>query len=350
MKIQDLGPDHLCSVFRFISVRRFPEVVQVSKAFRHAFRVDELVRVVPYEPLLVDMFDRYRRENSSHHPYHITFTYQEAIEKENDLYTPEYTAKIKKRKHYRVTPTNIITNISNARSNCTDLWTQYAVRAFDDFVEKFPEDTVQDVFEEAIMWTGASIETLVLSDVFRVAYDKEMHSDFPELFWKQEIDYPDFHDKSCFLAPSCYVSELARAANLCQHLAIEPDKPPLWYSVFQFFVDVASLHEDLRHTRPSLVAAAALSCTLAFERRWHWSAQLHHLTGVSYETLDPLVSAIVTHAYKQFRYTWFENKYSQPPYACYEAIEGFFVDMTNPNSGTFLRFRPVDKEKNDTPV
>jgi hypothetical protein len=193
MKIQDLGPDHLCSVFRFISVRRFPEVVQVSKAFRHAFRVDELVRVVPYEPLLVDMFDRYRRENSPHHPYHIPYTYQEAIEKENELYTSKYTAKIKKREDNRVLTREIITKIANARSNCTDLWTQYAVRAFDDFVEKFPEDKIQDVFEEAIIWTGASIETLVLSDVFRVAYDKEMHSDFPELFWKQEIDYPDFH-------------------------------------------------------------------------------------------------------------------------------------------------------------
>ena len=261
MQIQDLGPDHLCSVFRFISVRRFPEVVRVSKAFRHAFRVDELVRVVPYEPLLVDMFDRYRRENSPEHPYHIPYTYQEAIEKENDLYTPEYTAKIKKRKHYRVTPRDIITNISNARSNCTDLWTQYAVRAFDDFVEDFPKDTLQDIFEEAIMWPGASIETLELSDVFRVAYDKEMPPEHPDLFWKDREDYPDLHNASCFLVPSCFVSELARAANLCQNFAIEPDKPPLWYSVFQFFVDVASLHEDLRHTRPSHIASRGYSWT-----------------------------------------------------------------------------------------
>jgi hypothetical protein len=207
------------------------------------------------------MFDRYRRENSPEHPYHIPYTYQEAIEKENDLYTPEYTAKIKKRKHYRVTPRDIITNISNARSNCTDLWTQYAVRAFDDFVEDFPKDTLQDIFEEAIMWPGASIETLELSDVFRVAYDKEMPPEHPDLFWKDREDYPDLHNASCFLVPSCFVSELARAANLCQNFAIEPDKPPLWYSVFQFFVDVASLHEDLRHTRPSHIASRGYSWT-----------------------------------------------------------------------------------------
>jgi cyclin B len=70
-------------------------------------------------------------------------------------------------------------------------------------------------------------------------------------------------------------------------------KYTMCYSITQYFIDMALLDETLVHTRPSLIAAAAIMCTLRVLGRRDWSAQLEYYTTYRRETVAALAEKLI---------------------------------------------------------
>lgn len=64
-------------------------------------------------------------------------------------------------------------------------------------------------------------------------------------------------------------------------------------SIMLYFIDMALLNETLVHIRPSLIAAAAIMCTLRVLGRSDWSAQLKHYTTYTHETVAALADTLI---------------------------------------------------------
>ena len=60
-----------------------------------------------------------------------------------------------------------------------------------------------------------------------------------------------------------------------------------------YFIDMALLNKTLVHTRPSLIAAVAIMCTLRVLGRSNWSAQLKHYTTYTHETMAALADTLI---------------------------------------------------------
>lgn len=65
------------------------------------------------------------------------------------------------------------------------------------------------------------------------------------------------------------------------------------YSITLYFIDIAFIDENLCHTRPSLVAAAGVMCTLRVLGRSDWSSQLSHYTTYSRDEVAALADKLV---------------------------------------------------------
>ena len=64
-------------------------------------------------------------------------------------------------------------------------------------------------------------------------------------------------------------------------------------SIMLYFIDMALLNETLAHTRPSLIAAAAIMCTLRVLGRSDWSEKLRHYTTYTRETVAALADTLI---------------------------------------------------------
>ena len=65
------------------------------------------------------------------------------------------------------------------------------------------------------------------------------------------------------------------------------------YAITLYFVDIASLDETLVHTCPSLVAAAAIMCTLRVLGKTDWSPQLQHYTTYARKVVAVLADKLI---------------------------------------------------------
>ena len=92
--------------------------------------------------------------------------------------------------------------------------------------------------------------------------------------------------------PAHYLPRFSQAGNL-EYTNHTNDGYSKFSSIILYFIDMALLNETLVHTRPSLIAAAAIMCTLRVLGRSDWSAQLKHYTTYTHETVAALADTLI---------------------------------------------------------
>lgn len=113
-------------------------------------------------------------------------------------------------------------------------------------------------------------------------------------------DITDMEAKICKLlednmtppTPADYLKRFSGAAKL-ESTVYTNEQYTTSCSMTLFFIDMALLDVTLVHTRPSLVAAAAIMCTLRVLGRRDWSAQLEHYTTHTRETVAALAETLI---------------------------------------------------------
>ena len=92
--------------------------------------------------------------------------------------------------------------------------------------------------------------------------------------------------------PADYLKRFSGAAKL-ESTVYTNEQYTTSCSMTLFFIDMALLDVTLVHTRPSLVAAAAIMCTLRVLGRRDWSAQLEHYTTYRRETVANVADKLI---------------------------------------------------------
>ncbi|EKX42938.1 hypothetical protein GUITHDRAFT_140808 [Guillardia theta CCMP2712] len=80
--------------------------------------------------------------------------------------------------------------------------------------------------------------------------------------------------------PSCFLERFSKAAGLETTQRID-GKMSVSHSITLFFIDVSFLDYTCCGTKPSLIAAAAIMCTLRVLNRSEWTEKLAYYTGYS---------------------------------------------------------------------
>jgi len=86
------------------------------------------------------------------------------------------------------------------------------------------------------------------------------------------------HEEEINVIPLWFFPRIAQAAGVDPRTADQDGGCTVEYSLFNYFVDVASLDLTISGFRPSLIAAAAMACTLKVLGRREWSALLYFVT------------------------------------------------------------------------
>jgi len=92
--------------------------------------------------------------------------------------------------------------------------------------------------------------------------------------------------------PADFLRRFSQAAKLDSTEAIT-GKYSMSHSITLFFLDMALLNETLVATRPSLIAAASVMCTLRVLGRRDWSPQLEHYTRCTRDTVAAVANTLV---------------------------------------------------------
>lgn len=92
--------------------------------------------------------------------------------------------------------------------------------------------------------------------------------------------------------PADYLKRFSKAAKL-ESTECTNGQYTKSYSMTLYFIDMAFLDGTLVHTRPSLIAAAAIMCTLRVLGRRDWSAQLEYYTTYRRETVAALAEKLI---------------------------------------------------------
>jgi hypothetical protein len=86
------------------------------------------------------------------------------------------------------------------------------------------------------------------------------------------------HEEEINMIPLWFFSRIAQAAGVDPRTADQDGGCSVEYSLFNYFVVVSSLDLTISGFRPSLIAAAAMACTLKVLGRREWSALLYFVT------------------------------------------------------------------------
>ena len=112
--------------------------------------------------------------------------------------------------------------------------------------------------------------------------------------------------------PELFFSRMAQAAGVDPRTTVRDGAYTLEYSMFTFFLDAASFDLFISKFRPSLIAAAAVSCTLHILGRREWSALLYHVTKYTLAKVAVASKLLMSEARKCSFNDIFLQKYATP--------------------------------------
>lgn len=226
---------------------------------------------------------------------------EQELTQEEEVYTPAYTAKLTEylTKQKEITPEMRHTLVNwlieiHFKFKCHRQLSLYlSIKLVDLFLannevtlRRFQNVGVS-AFRLACMCEENSYPNISdLSWITDEAFSKqeiiEMHNNILGQF-KDDLKHPN---------PAIYLYRFSKAAKLdftkSSDIAYSKN-----YSIALYFIDMALLDATLVHTRPSLIAAVAIMCTLRVLGRSDWNKQLDHYTTYTRETVAALASQLI---------------------------------------------------------
>jgi hypothetical protein len=119
------------------------------------------------------------------------------------------------------------------------------------------------------------------------------------------------HREVITMIPELFFSRMAQAAGVEPRTSVLDGAYTLEYSIFTFFLDAASVDIFISKFRPSLIAAAAVSCTLQVLGRREWSALLYNVTTYTLAHVAAASKLLMSQARKYSINDIFGQKYAK---------------------------------------
>jgi hypothetical protein len=156
---------------------------------------------------------------------------------------------------------------------------------------KVPRVTFQNVGVSAFR-LACNCEDEISPEISDLSYITDRSSSEQEIIDMQNKILKQFEENLKHPNPATFLWRFSEAAMLSfaksSHLTYSKE-----YSIALCFIDTAMLDATLVATRPSLIAAAAIMCTLRVLRRSDWSKHLDHYTTYTRETVAKLADQLI---------------------------------------------------------
>jgi hypothetical protein len=129
-------------------------------------------------------------------------------------------------------------------------------------------------------------------NIFDLSHITAGSSTKDQIIEMQEKIFKQFEDNLEHPNPANYLDRFSKAAKL-NFTKSSDTKYSKDYSTALYFIDIALLDATLVTTRPSLIAAAGVMCTLRVLGRSDWNKQLDHYTTYTRETVAELADKLI---------------------------------------------------------
>jgi G2/mitotic-specific cyclin 1/2 len=226
---------------------------------------------------------------------------EQALTQENEVYTPAYTAKLTE---YLAKQTEITAkmrhNLVNwlieihfkfKRHNEASLYLSIKLvdlfLAYNEVTSEIFQNVGVSAFRLACMREEKSYP-----NIFDLSHITAGSSTKDQIIEMQEKIFKQFEDNLEHPNPANYLDRFSKAAKL-NFTKSSDTKYSKDYSTALYFIDIALLDATLVTTRPSLIAAAGVMCTLRVLGRSDWNKQLDHYTTYTREAVAALASQLI---------------------------------------------------------
>jgi hypothetical protein len=226
---------------------------------------------------------------------------EQALTQENEVYTPAYTAKLTE---YLAKQTEITAKMRHNLVNWLieihfkfrchkELSLYLSIKLVDLFLANNEVALIrfQNVGVSAFR-LACMREEISRPHISDLSYITEWSSSQEQIIEMQDKILEQFEDNLKHPNPAIYLCRFLKAAKLnstkSSKIAYSKD-----YSIALYFIDTALLDATLVHTRPSLIAAVAIMCTLRVLGRSDWNKQLDHYTTYTREAVAALASQLI---------------------------------------------------------
>lgn len=226
---------------------------------------------------------------------------QEALAQENNVWTAELTAKMAQHltdqqeitAEMRYKLVNWLIEV-HFKFRCHRQFSLYlCIKLMDLFLayNEVPRVTFQNVGVSALR-LACEREDKIRPNISDLSYITNYTSSPKQIIEMQKKILRQFKNKLEDPTPETFLWRFSQAAMLSftkkGHIRYSTE-----YSIALCFIDTAMLDATLVATRPSLIAAAAIMCTLRVLRRSDWSKHLDYYTTYTRETVATLADRLI---------------------------------------------------------
>jgi hypothetical protein len=226
---------------------------------------------------------------------------EEALARENQVWTAELTAKMAQHltdqqeitAEMRYQLVNWLIEIHFKFKCHRQLSLYLCIKLVDLFLayNKVPRVTFQNVGVSAFR-LACNCEDEIRPNISDLSFITDRSSSEQEIIDMQNKILEQFKENLKHPNPATYLYRFSEAAKLnftkSSNIAYSKN-----YSIALYFIDTAMLDATFVTTRPSLIAAAAIMCTLRVLGRSDWNKHLDHYTTYTRETVAKLADQLI---------------------------------------------------------